>query len=131
MYETLPPEAQRAIVSKQLVTLLDLVPKDKANKVISAATRLKKRHATIPDLKAKEKEITNLLDELRRDSKRALIDSKSNRDELLDEAIQSLLCWLNDIWRVVYEHNVNFALAHACLIFAAGSLLELGSLPGE
>lgn len=132
LYETLPPEAQRTLVKKQLVALLDLVPKEKSKKAIAAATRLKHRYAGIPvlDLKAKEREINGILDELKRDHKTSLVKGRSNKDQLLEEAIQSLVDWMNDIWSVVYEHHVNFALAHLCLIFAAEALLELGNTRG-
>jgi hypothetical protein len=50
---------------------------------------------------------------------------RSTRSEILEEIIDSLLDWLNDIWSVVYEHNVNFSLAHSCLLFVAESLVQL------
>jgi hypothetical protein len=90
------------------------------------------RYSDIPilDLKAKKKEINGLLDELLRDSKRAIVRERSNREELLDEIVDSILKWLNDIWTVVYEYNVRFEEAHACLLFVAEVLNMLNSAPG-
>src|ERR1700728_5505941 len=104
IYDSLPIDAQRTLVDSHLVQLLDLVPKAHAKRVLSSATRLQTRFARIPalDLKAKEKEINVILDELRRDSKRSLVKEPSNKDELLAEAIDSLINWVNKIWSVVY-----------------------------
>jgi hypothetical protein len=106
-----------------------MVPKDKARKILTAATRAKKRCDSIPvlDIGAKEKEVDCVMQELRRDTKFALIKGISHRDELLAEAIQSTLQWLNDIWSVTYEHGVDFMLGHRCLLFTSEMLLELGN----
>lgn len=100
-------------------------------KVVSAASRLQTRYSALPtlDLKGKKKEIESLLEELVLDSKRSFIRERSNRDELLSEIIESLTSWLSDIWVVVYEFNVHFALAHECLLYAAGVLAQLNSAP--
>jgi hypothetical protein len=93
---------------------------------------LQSRYGAIPilDLKGKTKEINGLLDELARDSKRAIVRERSQREELLAEIINSMLNWLNDIWTVVYEYNVHFDEAHACLLFIADVLNTLNSVPG-
>ncbi|KAF8164753.1 hypothetical protein B0H34DRAFT_209831 [Crassisporium funariophilum] len=95
--------------------------------VMTAATQLQAKYKKIPklDLKTKRVEISWLLDELNRDSKASFIKERSNRDEILLEIIDSLVSWLNDIWVVVYEHNVNFSLAHACLLFTSDILDQL------
>ena len=83
------------------------------------------------NIEAKEKEVDCVMDELRRDAKRALVMGESRREELLAEAVQSVLQWLNDIWSVVYEHGVDFVLGHRCLIFTSEMLLELGNSRAE
>ena len=77
------------------------------------------------DLPGKKKEINFLLEELAKDSKRSFIKDRSNKDELLEETIDTLVNWLNDIWSLVYEYNVNFAQAHACLLFVADVLDQI------
>jgi hypothetical protein len=120
IYRSLPVEAQHALVEKHLAQLLDFVPKYKANKVVSSANRLKKRYERVPtlDLKAKKKELSTLIDELRRDSKRSFVKDCSDKDDILAEAVESLIDWVNKIWSVVYEYKVDFQHAHACLMFA-------------
>ena len=132
IYDSLPIDAQRTLVESHLVKLLDLVPEARAKRVLSSAIRLQTRFARIPvlDLKAKEKEINVILDELRRDSKRSLVKEPSDKDELLAEAIDSLINWVNKIWSVVYEHNTNFLYAHSCLMYAVKVLEEIGSSRG-
>ncbi|EMD41137.1 hypothetical protein CERSUDRAFT_111704 [Gelatoporia subvermispora B] len=129
IYDTLPPDSQRALVEKQLIPLLNSVEKTRARKVLSAAASLQRRHAKMPvlDLRAKKYEINALLDELHRDAKRSFIKDRSHRSELLSETVDSLTDWLSDIWSVVYEHNVEFAHAHKCLMFAASTLEHIGS----
>ncbi|KAH9922706.1 uncharacterized protein B0H18DRAFT_1016536 [Fomitopsis serialis] len=81
-------------------------------------------HADIPvlDLRAKRLEVNALLDELHRDSKRSFVKERSMKKELISETVDSLTNWLSDIWRVVYEHNVEFVHAHKCLLFVAGTI---------
>lgn len=99
--------------------------------VIKSVTHLQSKYGGIPtlDLKGKKKELYGLLDDLARDSKRAIVRERSNREELLAEIVDSMLNWLNDIWTVVYEYNVNFDQAHACLLFVAEILSTLNSIP--
>ncbi|KAF8954252.1 hypothetical protein BDZ97DRAFT_492351 [Flammula alnicola] len=127
VFNTLPSEAQQMLVEKHLAGLLDLMPKEKSKKVLAAATRLQRKFNDAPklDLRSKRKEITSLLDELTRDAKISFIKERSNRDELLSEVVHSLVSWLNDIWSIVYEYNVNFLLAHTCLLFVADALAQL------
>ncbi|KDR74299.1 hypothetical protein GALMADRAFT_250097 [Galerina marginata CBS 339.88] len=127
IFDNLPPEGQQRFVEKHLVGLLDSVPKGKSKEVLSAATRLQKKYKEIPtlDLKAKRKQITALLEELARDAKVSFVKERSNRDELLSEILHSLVSWLNRIWSVVYEYNVNFLVAHSCLVFVADALIRL------
>ncbi|KAJ6473211.1 hypothetical protein C8R45DRAFT_874442 [Mycena sanguinolenta] len=131
VYESLPPEAQRSLVENKLAPLLDLVPKDRAKKVIKSVQYLESKYGGIPalDLKGKKKELYGLLDELSRDSKRAIVRERSNREELLVEIVDSMLNWLNDIWTVVYEYNAHFDDAHSCLLFVAEVLNTLKSIP--
>ncbi|KAJ6465960.1 hypothetical protein C8R47DRAFT_46096 [Mycena vitilis] len=132
LFESLPPEAKQSLIEKKLAPLLDLVPKERAKKVMKSVTLLHTKYDSIPtlDLKGKMKEINGLLDELSRDSKRAIVRERSNREELLSEIVDSMLNWLNDIWTVVYEHNVYFKQAHACLLFIAEVLGTLNTVPG-
>lgn len=129
IYDSLPADAQQALVEKHLIPLLNLVEKGRSKKVLTYAKRLQKRHAGIPvlDLRAKAIEVNALLDELRRDAKRAFVKERSNKGELLNETIDSLTDWLNEIWSVVYEHNVDFMHAHKCLLFVADTLDRIGN----
>ncbi|KAH7922878.1 hypothetical protein BV22DRAFT_1037002 [Leucogyrophana mollusca] len=124
LYESLPAEAQQALVEQQLIPLLNIVPKERCRKATATASRLQKKYTGLPalSLKAKKAEISGLLDELARDSKRSCIKERSNKEELLMEATDSLVDWLNDIWKVVYEYGTNFTLAHSCLLFASDVL---------
>ncbi|KAJ7476955.1 hypothetical protein B0H11DRAFT_2234915 [Mycena galericulata] len=132
LYNSLPPEARQSLVEKKLAPLLDHVPKERAKKVMKSANVLQSRYSDIPilDLKAKKREINCLLDELSRDSKRAIVRERSNREELLAEIVDSMVNWLNDIWTVVYEYNVLFEEAHACLLFIAEVLNTIKTVPG-
>ncbi|KAJ7618462.1 hypothetical protein FB45DRAFT_931704 [Roridomyces roridus] len=132
LYNSLPPEARQSLVEKKLAPLLDSVPKERAKKVMKSANSLQSRYSDIPvlDLKAKQKEIHFLLDELSRDSKRAIVPERSHREELLVEVVDSMVNWLNDIWTVVYEYNVHFEDAHRCLLFIGEVLGTLKTLPG-
>jgi hypothetical protein len=132
LYKSLPADAQRYLVEKQLVSILDLAPKRKARSVLSASRRLKSRYVGLPklDLKAKQVELDGLLNELLRDAKRRSLKDRSNRDALLIEAVDSLAEWLTDIWSVVYEYRVDFSIAHACLLFTAEALNRITDIRG-
>jgi hypothetical protein len=132
VYHSLPPDAQQLLVQKQLVPLLDVVPKDRRKKAIDSATEMQTRYAHMPslNLKAKKSEICTLLLELSRDSKRSIIKERSRREELISEAVDSLAQWLNDVWKVIYEYRTNFKLAHGCLLFACDALDQIGSVCG-
>lgn len=92
-----------------------------------AATRLQTKYSKTPvlDLRAKKKQISELLEALAKDAKVAFVSERSHRDELLSEIVHGLLSWLDVIWTVVYEHNVQFAAAHRCLLFVAEALVQL------
>jgi len=94
---------------------------------LSAATRLDAKYKNAPklDLKSKRKQVNWLFDELARDAKVSFTKERSNRDELLAEVLKTLTGWLPTIWSVVYEHQINFTLAHACLLFVADGLVQL------
>ncbi|GAW05470.1 ABC protein [Lentinula edodes] len=132
VYDSLPPEAQKILVDKHLSKLLKLLPKEKAKNVVSAATRLQTKYCHIPnlDLKGKKKEIRSLLNDLRRDSKRAFLKEQSNRVEILSEIVESLTSWIADIWKLVYEHKVFFSLAHSALLYVCEVIVELGCTGG-
>ncbi|KAF8121420.1 hypothetical protein EV363DRAFT_1421354 [Boletus edulis] len=129
IYDALPLDAQQLLVQKHLAPLLDLVPKDKRHKAAASATEMQQRFARMPALnpKAKKAEIASLLLELSRDSKRSVIKERSRKEQLLSEAIDSLVQWLNDIWKVVYEFRTNYKVAHACLLFACDALDRIGN----
>lgn len=88
---------------------------------------MQRRHAGIPvlDLKAKQREVNALLDELHRDAKRSFVKERSHRTELIEQTVESVTSWLNDIWCIVYEHNVDFLLAHRALIFVVNVLDQI------
>lgn len=110
LYDALPPESQRELLEKHIAPLLRRTPTPQPNKVMLNARRLVKQSVGMPklDLKAKKLEIQQLLDALNRDTKRAFIKERSNKDALASEIIDSLIDWLNDIWIVVYEFKANF-----------------------
>jgi hypothetical protein len=132
VYDALPQDAQRALLEKHLVPLLDHVPKvNSRNAVLSAATRLQKKYLGIPilDIRKKKIEIQSLLDEINRDSKRSFVKERSNKDELTTEVIDSLTDWLNDIWTLVYEFNVEFAVSSDALLDTNAVLMHRYSWP--
>ena len=128
IFETLPLDVRDAIVEKQLIPLLDSASKGKRKKLFASASKMQRRHAGIPNIniKAKQREVNWLLDELHRDAKRSFVKERSHRSEILEQTVLSVTCWLNDIWRLVYEHNVDFMLAHRCLIFTVNTLDQIG-----
>ncbi|KAH9853276.1 hypothetical protein C2E23DRAFT_729053 [Lenzites betulinus] len=127
IFDSLPPDVQHAIVEKQLIPLLDIVNKTKCKRVLASAAKMQRRHASIPvlDLKAKQREVNALLDELHRDAKRSFVKERSHRTELIEQAVESVTSWLNSIWCLVYEHNVDFLLAHRALIFIVNVLDQI------
>jgi hypothetical protein len=129
LYESLPSDAQHALVESSLAPLLDVVSKEKSNHTLATAARMHKKYASMPslNLKAKKLEIASLLDELARDHKRSYMKEKSRKEELLTEAIESVISWLNDIWRVVYEYGTNFSKAHACLLYVSQAVEQIGN----
>ncbi|KAM5540733.1 hypothetical protein V8D89_005764 [Ganoderma adspersum] len=128
IYDSLPLDVQNVIVEKQLIPLLDKASKGKRKRILASASKMRRRHAAIPvlDLRSKKREVNGLLDELHRDAKRSFVRERSHRNELLEQTVESVTCWLNDIWRVVYEHNVDFLLAHKCLIFTVNTIDQIG-----
>lgn len=66
---------------------------------------------------------------LSKDDKVAFTRERSNREEILQEAVHSISSWLNKIWLMVYEFKVNFELAHDCLLYALKSLTVLEDSP--
>lgn len=129
LYESLPVDAQHALVESSLAPLLDVVSKEKSNRTLASAARMHKRYVSMPslNLKAKKLEIASLLDELARDHKRSYVKEKSRKEELLAEVIESVIDWLNDIWRVVYEYGTNFSKAHACLLYVSQAVEQIGN----
>ncbi|CDO76340.1 hypothetical protein BN946_scf185011.g4 [Trametes cinnabarina] len=127
IYESLPPDVQHAIIEKQLIPLLDQVNKTKSKRVLASAAKMKRRHADVPiiDLKSKQREVNALLDELHRDAKRSFVRERSHRTELMEQTVESVTCWLNDLWRLVYEYHVDFLLVHRCLLFVVNVLDQI------
>ncbi|KAJ7601158.1 hypothetical protein C8J56DRAFT_1157385 [Mycena floridula] len=128
IYASLPPEAQRTLVEKHLSPLLDNVaPADRARKVMNSATKLQQSCSTIPklNLHTKRRELEDLLDLYDRDSKCGFTKERSNGPEILHELLTSLASWTAEIWSVVYEHNMHFEKAHACLLFATSILIKI------
>ncbi|KAF5372000.1 hypothetical protein D9615_008131 [Tricholomella constricta] len=132
IFDSLPPEAQRTLVEKHLFPLLDSIPKEKSDHVISVASEFKTRLQPMPklDLKSKKKEVNFLMQALSRDAKTAMTKERSNREELLAEVVDSLTDWLSDIWSVVYEFRDSYLQAHVCLLFVADVSTTLADLPG-
>ncbi|KAG5351744.1 hypothetical protein C0989_005041 [Termitomyces sp. Mn162] len=132
LYEALPPDAQRSLLEKHLLPLLNALPEELSNNVVSAAMEIRSRFRTMPrlDLKGKKKEVNGLMDALNLDTKLAATRDRSNREELLTEVVDSLTSWLNDIWSVAYEFHDNYHLAHVCLLFTADVASTLVEIPG-
>ncbi|KAG6890666.1 hypothetical protein C0992_013338 [Termitomyces sp. T32_za158] len=148
LYETLPPDAQRSLLEKHLLPLLDALPEELSNngtltsrsvrniystpEVLSSAVEARARFRAMPrlDLKGKKKEVNGLMDALNLDAKLAITRDRSNRDELLTEVVDSLTSWLNDIWSVAYEFHDNYHLAHVCLLFTVDVASTLSEVPG-
>ncbi|KAF4574255.1 hypothetical protein EYR40_006030 [Pleurotus pulmonarius] len=128
IYDSLQNADARAAVTSELIALLDKIPPGLADRVLSSALEVKTRHSSMPqlDLPGRKREIESILDHISRDSKFSLVNpERSRRNELFNEAAQTLLSWLRDIWRVVYEHQTQYETAHRCLVFAAESLVKL------
>lgn len=129
-YEHLPPEAQQKLVEADLIPLLKHASAKRARKVLKAAARLRKRHQGIAilDLKAKKADVDFLFDELAKDSKRSYVTESSYKPDILTEIISSLTDWFTDIWSVAFEHGVEYALAHECLLFVCTTLTRLSNV---
>jgi hypothetical protein len=122
IYDTLPPEAQRTFLQGYLVPLLDDLPDSVSTKVINAAKQTQTHFMGIPklDYNAMRMELEQLLSDIERDRKQAqYIKERSAHETLLEETIDSLSTWVNDIWSVIFEYQTNFHLAHQCLLLAA------------
>ncbi|KAG2065916.1 hypothetical protein BDR04DRAFT_1160933 [Suillus decipiens] len=129
LYESLPLDAQHALVETSLAPLLDVVCTEKSNPILASALYMHNKYASMPslNLEAKKWEIVSLLDELARDHKRTYVKERSHKEELLTEVIESIIDWLNDIWRVVYEYGTNFSKAHACLLYVSQAVEQIGN----
>ena len=111
-----------------LVPLLDNLADSVATKVLDSAKEIQMRLMAIPklDYYAKRTELEGLLNEIERDQKQSLyIKERSSREQLLEETMDSLSTWINDIWSVIFEYQTNFRLAHQCLILAAEMLRRM------
>ena len=71
------------------------------------------------------------MNDLRRDNKRSFLKDRSNRTEIHAEVIDTLACWIEQIWRVMYEHNVHFVKAHNALLYIANLILEIRDISGH
>ncbi|KXN91141.1 hypothetical protein AN958_02825 [Leucoagaricus sp. SymC.cos] len=100
--------------------------------IIRAVKRSQAHYNGIPklDLKRKKREMQMLMMMLSKDDKVAFTRERSNREEILREAVHSISSWLNRIWLMVYEYKANFALAHECLLYAIKSMTILEESPG-
>jgi hypothetical protein len=127
IFNALPTADQLALVNSQLAPILDTLSPHASDKILAAAKRLRLRATSLPalDLKARRREITDLLAELERDAKRSVVKGRSQRDELLEEIARSIAEWLPDVWRTVYEGRAEFEQAHECLMFCSEILGRL------
>ncbi|KAI0269337.1 hypothetical protein BC834DRAFT_624032 [Gloeopeniophorella convolvens] len=122
IYDSLPLEAQRTLLETHLAPLLNDLPDAVAAKVSGAAQEMQARFAGMPklDYLAKRTELEGMLSELEKDQKlSSYIRDRSVRVQLLEEIMDSLSTWVNDIWTVVFEYRTNFRLGHQCLLLAA------------
>lgn len=112
------------MVQDHFLPLLDNIPREKSKKILRAATRYENRLKKSPvlDLSAKRRELVDLLDELQRDGKRSFMKERTNLHEVLHEIFDSLTSWMGDIWSTAFEHRINFARVHDCLMFIANTL---------
>lgn len=128
IYDTLPPDAQRRLLDSYLLPLLDDLPVSITTKVINSAKEMQTRFMAIPKLDyfAKRTELEGLLNEIERDQKQSLyIKERSTREKLIEETIDSLSTWVNDIWSVIFEYQTNFRMAHQCLLLQAEILRRM------
>jgi hypothetical protein len=118
------------LLEDHLIPLLDDLPHSVTTKVINGARELQRRFVSIPKLDycAKRTELEGLLNEIERDQKQSqYIKERSTREKLLEETIDSLSGWVNDIWSVIFEYQTNFRLAHQCLLLAAETLRRMSA----
>lgn len=69
-------------------------------------------------VKGKKREMKTLFMMLSKDDKVAFTRERSNREDILQEAVLSISTWLSKIWTMVHEYKTNFELAHQCLLYA-------------
>ncbi|KAF5365162.1 hypothetical protein D9757_011761 [Collybiopsis confluens] len=134
IYDSLPPEAQKSLVDNHISSLLNSLPTGQSKQIFSAAARLQNQYSKIPDIdiNTKKKEVRTLLHDLRRDGKRSmLIREQSDRTEIYAEIVDTLASWIEQIWRVVYEHKIHFSKAHEALLYISDLILEIKDLSGH
>ena len=112
IYDALPTEAQRALLTTHLAPLIDNQTAKEKSHLISTASTLYSKYTHVPklNLKVKKIEIQDLVGGISRDSKRSLVKERSNKDVLAGEVVDSLTEWLGDIWSLVFEFRVEFAV---------------------
>jgi hypothetical protein len=131
LYRRLPPESQQALVENHLAPLLETTSSKKRDRVFKAAKRSQSRYDGVPDvnLRKKRREMQTLMFMLAKDEKTGFTRERSNREEILQEAVLSISGWVSKIWTMVYEYRVNFELAHECLMYALKTLEMLEESP--
>ncbi|VDB97991.1 unnamed protein product [Peniophora sp. CBMAI 1063] len=116
IYASLPPDAQRALLEKHLLPLLDKTPD---TSVLDAAKALQTRLLGLPPLRLSERTLltTRLIHALERQPTHA---------PHLDELTDTLSLWCTDIFSVVFSYKVQFAEAHECMMVVARAVGEAG-----
>jgi len=99
--------------------------------VYTAALQAQTKYENIPtlDIRVKERQVGDLLDQLHKESKMYGFTDQTHREEIMSEVVHSLTRWLNDVWSTYYERHDQYRHAHRCLIYVARSLLELEGVP--
>lgn len=111
----------RQIIEEVLAPMLDSAPSAEAARALEKAHEINKHVQEAPklDLFAKKTEVNGLLDELTKEA--TMRPHQTDQYEiLLQEAVESITCWLNDVWRMVYEFGLDFSRAHSCLLYSIG-----------
>ncbi|THH00164.1 hypothetical protein EW145_g7128 [Phellinidium pouzarii] len=133
VFDDVPPAVQRQIVEHALIPFLDTIPKSNARAAITKARWIVKKYDRAPqlDLAAKKVEVNGLLDELTKDAKIFVRHDWAKYEILLQEVVESVAEWLNDIWIIAYEFGLDFTRAHSCLLFSTGVLDHVQNLKGS
>lgn len=137
LYYSLPLETQPVLTSDVILPLLPHLPGRVLSRALNKAKATSCDLQTIPNLDVvqRSKEITYLLSQLHIDTKRSQIKMpggavSSQEKELVQELVNTLGKWMEDIWSVACEWRVGWEKAHKCLMAISKVLLPEGKGKG-